>query len=278
MAGARDGAGEWGARVVIVPLLPGHSTSRLLERMEQAADRSAWHRERSVVPLSRAGAHGGRSREAAAGHAQQRTRRARCERILAFEGPERLHASSRSMTPAFPWTQAEEGTRTARHLRGERRLQGPLLHAPLASGPPCRTTPGWRSKPSTADRGSVPGASRPPAAIRGSRRTSPTTGTWSSACGTCLPSGAAPATSAWPVCRSPGRAGRPFFRGEASGIILSEGRGTGGFGYDPLFCDPALGRSYAELTPAEKDARSHRGRAFRELAAALRSRPGALQP
>ena len=61
------------------------------------------------------------------------------------------------------------------------------------------------------------------------------------------------------------------FRGEAPGRILTQARGCGGFGYDPLFFDPDLGRSYAELTPAEKDARSHRGKAFRALAAALRS-------
>ena len=61
------------------------------------------------------------------------------------------------------------------------------------------------------------------------------------------------------------------FRGEAPGRILASARGTGGFGYDPLFFDPQLGRGYAELTPAEKDARSHRGRAFRALAAALRT-------
>lgn len=81
------------------------------------------------------------------------------------------------------------------------------------------------------------------------------------------------------ACLAIPRTGRvEFFRGEASGVILAEGRGTGGFGYDPLFLDPELGRSYAELTPVEKDARSHRGRAFRALAAALRSRQGELQP
>ncbi len=61
------------------------------------------------------------------------------------------------------------------------------------------------------------------------------------------------------------------FRGEASGRILVSPRGNGGFGYDPLFFDLELDRSYADLTPAEKDARSHRGRAFRALAAALRT-------
>ena len=68
----------------------------------------------------------------------------------------------------------------------------------------------------------------------------------------------------------PGTGAVSSFRGEAAGRILATARGTGGFGYDPLFFDPELDRSYAELTPAEKDARSHRGRAFRALSAALR--------
>ena len=55
-----------------------------------------------------------------------------------------------------------------------------------------------------------------------------------------------------------------------SGTILGEQRGVGGFGYDPLFL-PAEGdgRSAAELSADEKNAVSHRGRAFRELAAAI---------
>ena len=69
-----------------------------------------------------------------------------------------------------------------------------------------------------------------------------------------------------------------FYRGEAPGTILSEPRGTGGFGYDPVFHDPGLDRGYAELTPAEKDARSHRGIAFRALARALRAGPAGIQP
>jgi XTP/dITP diphosphohydrolase len=63
-----------------------------------------------------------------------------------------------------------------------------------------------------------------------------------------------------------------LFRGEAEGIILAGPRGRGGFGYDPLFLDPALGRTFAEITPAEKNARSHRGRAFRALAEFLAAR------
>lgn len=55
-------------------------------------------------------------------------------------------------------------------------------------------------------------------------------------------------------------------RGEAEGRILRAPVGEGGFGYDPLFHDPALERAFAQLSDEEKDARSHRGRAFRELA------------
>ena len=57
-----------------------------------------------------------------------------------------------------------------------------------------------------------------------------------------------------------------------SGIILDEPRGIGGFGYDPVFLDPALGRSAAELEPALKHRISHRGRAL----AALRENLSAL--
>lgn len=65
--------------------------------------------------------------------------------------------------------------------------------------------------------------------------------------------------------------GRSFtVRGEVRGSILREYRGSGGFGYDPLFWYEPLGRSFAELTPAEKNAVSHRGAALRKFAARLR--------
>jgi XTP/dITP diphosphohydrolase len=53
--------------------------------------------------------------------------------------------------------------------------------------------------------------------------------------------------------------------GEWRGRILREQRGAGGFGYDPLFYLPELGKSSAELSPQEKNARSHRGQAIAEL-------------
>ena len=53
--------------------------------------------------------------------------------------------------------------------------------------------------------------------------------------------------------------------GRVDGIILDAPRGSGGFGYDPLFLYPPFGRSFAELTPGEKFGISHRGAAFRKL-------------
>jgi XTP/dITP diphosphohydrolase len=55
------------------------------------------------------------------------------------------------------------------------------------------------------------------------------------------------------------------FRGTAEGIILDAPRGSNGFGYDPLFYFPQIGRTFAELSAAEKARYSHRGAAFREF-------------
>jgi len=59
--------------------------------------------------------------------------------------------------------------------------------------------------------------------------------------------------------------------GKVDGEILEAPRGTGGFGYDPVFYFPALGKTFAELPAHEKNARSHRGNAFRRLIEALES-------
>lgn len=56
-----------------------------------------------------------------------------------------------------------------------------------------------------------------------------------------------------------------LFEGRAHGLIIHTPRGTGGFGYDPYFLYPPLGRTFAQLTPEEKFAVSHRGEAFRKL-------------
>ncbi|MDM4722700.1 RdgB/HAM1 family non-canonical purine NTP pyrophosphatase [Micromonospora sp. WMMA1363] len=54
--------------------------------------------------------------------------------------------------------------------------------------------------------------------------------------------------------------------GRQSGHLLRAPRGEGGFGYDPIFLGDGQDRTNAELTPEEKDAVSHRGKALRELA------------
>lgn len=56
------------------------------------------------------------------------------------------------------------------------------------------------------------------------------------------------------------------FEGEARGQVLASPRGGGGFGYDPLFYFPALKKTFAEFTPAERARYGHRGAAFRRLA------------
>jgi len=63
-----------------------------------------------------------------------------------------------------------------------------------------------------------------------------------------------------------------LFEGTCEGVMAPDGRGSRGFGYDPVFVpdDPSAGgRTMAELTDEEKDAISHRGRAARALLAAL---------
>jgi XTP/dITP diphosphohydrolase len=58
-------------------------------------------------------------------------------------------------------------------------------------------------------------------------------------------------------------------RGEVRGSLLFAPKGSGGFGYDPIFVPDGETRTTAEMSPAEKDAISHRGRAFRALGARL---------
>jgi XTP/dITP diphosphohydrolase len=55
------------------------------------------------------------------------------------------------------------------------------------------------------------------------------------------------------------------------GEILESPRGSGGFGYDPVFYFPALKKTFAELLPEEKNECSHRGKAFRKILGSLRA-------
>lgn len=54
-------------------------------------------------------------------------------------------------------------------------------------------------------------------------------------------------------------------QGEVYGVILTEARGTGGFGYDPLFFYPPYGKTFAEVSPELKHAVSHRAQALKSV-------------
>ena len=73
------------------------------------------------------------------------------------------------------------------------------------------------------------------------------------------------------ACALVSSAGESVVRGEWTGAIARAPRGDGGFGYDPIFVPAGSDRSAGELTPAEKDAASHRGRALGLLLPALRA-------
>ena len=60
-----------------------------------------------------------------------------------------------------------------------------------------------------------------------------------------------------------------LFEGVAEGVILEARRGSGGFGYDPIFLPEGYDRTFAELSPEEKNIISHRGKAFRKMVAYL---------
>jgi XTP/dITP diphosphohydrolase len=72
------------------------------------------------------------------------------------------------------------------------------------------------------------------------------------------------------ACALVSSAGETVVRGVWPGGIAREARGDGGFGYDPVFLPAGSSRTAAELTPEEKDAASHRGRALAALLPALR--------
>jgi XTP/dITP diphosphohydrolase len=55
------------------------------------------------------------------------------------------------------------------------------------------------------------------------------------------------------------------FEGRVDGEILTERRGTSGFGYDPIFCPEGYQQSFAEMDPSLKNSMSHRGRAVKKL-------------
>jgi len=64
-----------------------------------------------------------------------------------------------------------------------------------------------------------------------------------------------------------------LFSASAEGEILEASRGDRGFGYDPIFFFPALGKAFAELSSEEKNRHSHRGKAFRKALEFLLATP-----
>ena len=72
------------------------------------------------------------------------------------------------------------------------------------------------------------------------------------------------------LVRHPGDPEPLIAEGRWDGEVIAAPRGAGGFGYDPHFLLPELGRTVAELMPDEKNAISHRGRALAQLVAQLR--------
>ncbi|GAB3748789.1 RdgB/HAM1 family non-canonical purine NTP pyrophosphatase [Lysobacter olei] len=73
------------------------------------------------------------------------------------------------------------------------------------------------------------------------------------------------------LLRSPDDPQPLVVEGRWQGSVLRARTGEGGFGYDPVFLDPASGRSAAELDPGTKNRISHRGQAVTELRARLRA-------
>ena len=69
-----------------------------------------------------------------------------------------------------------------------------------------------------------------------------------------------------------------LFEGVVEGRIVERESGAEGFGYDPLFVPDGCDRTFAEMSPDEKNAVSHRGRAVRKLAAFLRARGEKVTP
>ena len=76
------------------------------------------------------------------------------------------------------------------------------------------------------------------------------------------------------LVRHPGDPEPLIAEGRWQGEVIATPRGTAGFGYDPHFLLPELGRTAAELLPEEKNALSHRGKALRQLVELLRAEPG----
>lgn len=76
---------------------------------------------------------------------------------------------------------------------------------------------------------------------------------------------------------APGLDGVKIFRGVARGYVSRSPKGSGGFGFDPIFIPSGYGKTFAEMSLEEKSAVSHRGEAFRALTQWLNDNCGRLR-
>ncbi len=104
--------------------------------------------------------------------------------------------------------------------------------------------------------------------------TTPQTCGWCSASSVMSPTSVAVPTSTASPRSSCHRARKTSSAGTLRGRLIREPRGANGFGYDPIFVPDGEERTTAEMTAQEKDAISHRGRAFRGLTEAIAALPG----
>jgi len=183
--------------------------------------------------------------------------------VLATRNPGKLREFRSLLEPTgwmvFGWATSRFSSTTRRQVHPSSRMlaarRSPIRKRPNSQS--WRMTRAWRSRRSEAGLESIPPATRAP---------EPPT---PSACRNCSPSWRRRRDSRGAVrlCPVLGRAGTLLaeVEGECRGFIAREPRGDKGFGYDPIFLFPELGKTYAELDEAEKNRRSHRGSAVRAL-------------
>ena len=154
--------------------------------------------------------------------------------------------------------------RNGRDLRGQRVGQGARRASPRRAWPRWPTTPVWRSPHSTA----CPACCR--RAGRVTTATTPPTPRLLLAQLRDVPDERRGAAFVSACALVSGRPARSSCAASGPAAIAREPRGDGGFGYDPVFVPDGSDRTAAELSPEEKDAVSHRGRALALLVPALR--------
>ena len=143
----------------------------------------------------------------------------------------------------------------------ENAVKKAMHYARHAPGCCSRTTPAWRS---------MRWAARPACIPRDSpARRPPTNRTTASCSRSCAASTNRTARFVCAIALVEAGHVRGIYRGAVEGRILDAPRGTGGFGYDPLFYYEPFGCTFGEATDEQKFSASHRGQALRAMLAAL---------